>query len=157
MKLITKEWLDRAKDDLDAIEELLKRKHLTNIVAFHAQQAVEKTLKAVIEELGIGLRKTHNLLRLDELIKSRYPIIHDLEMLERLDSVYTESRYPDDVGLLPYGKPTQEDAAAFYQFAQEIYARTWSLLTHPAEERTECGESVQVPSASESSETHSRC
>lgn len=58
MKPITKEWLDRALDDLNAIEELLKREHLTNVAA---QQAVEKTLKAVIEELGISLRKTHNL------------------------------------------------------------------------------------------------
>ncbi len=80
MKLITKEWLDRALDDLEAIEELLKREHLTNVAAFHAQQAVEKTLKAVIEEVGIGLRKTHNLLRLDELIRPHYPIIQDMEM-----------------------------------------------------------------------------
>ncbi len=31
-----------------------------------------------------------------------------MDMLERLDSVYTESRYPDDVGLMPYGKPNFE-------------------------------------------------
>lgn len=62
MKTLTQEWLDRAQDDLDSIAELIKREHLTNIVAFHAQQAVGKTLKALIEELGIGLRKTHNLL-----------------------------------------------------------------------------------------------
>ena len=78
MKLITKEWLDRAKDDLDAIEELLKREHLTNIVAFHAEQAVEKTLKAVIEELGIGLRKTHNLLRLMEDAKTFYQFAQEI-------------------------------------------------------------------------------
>ena len=121
MKPITKEWLDRASDDLDAIEQLLKKEHLTNVVAFHAQQAVEKTLKAVIEELEIGFVKTHNLVQLSGLVKSHYDIIQDLEMLERLDAVYTESRYPDDIGMLPYGKPTIEDAKCFYDFAREVY------------------------------------
>ncbi len=89
---------------------------------------MEKTLKAVIEELGVGLRKTHNLLRLDEVIRPHYSIIQDMDMLERLDSVYTESRYPDDVGLMPYGKPTIEDARAFYQFAQDIHDRVSDML-----------------------------
>ena len=53
MKPITQAWLDRALDDLDAIEQLLEKEHLTNVVSFHAQQAVEKSLKAVIEELKI--------------------------------------------------------------------------------------------------------
>jgi HEPN domain-containing protein len=137
MKRITQEWLDRAQDDLDAIEELLTREHLTNIVAFHAQQAVEKTLKAVIEELEIGLRKTHNLLRLDELIRPHYTLIQDMEMLERLDTVYTESRYPDDMGLLPYGKPTIEDAKEFYRFAQAVHASVSDMLAQPPGESEE--------------------
>ncbi len=37
MKDITNEWLKAAKDDLDTIEELIDKDHLTNIVAFHAQ------------------------------------------------------------------------------------------------------------------------
>ena len=65
-------------------------------------------------------------------------------MLERLDSVYTESRYPDDIGLMPYGKPTMEDAQAFYRFAQDIHARVSAMLTQapaenePREEGTSC-------------------
>lgn len=59
MKLITKEWLNRAKDDLTVIEEIIDNRHLTNMVAFHAQQTVEKTLKAIIEEFEIGFIKTH--------------------------------------------------------------------------------------------------
>jgi HEPN domain-containing protein len=121
MKQITKAWLDRALDDLDSIEQLLKKEHLTNVVAFHAQQAVEKSLKAVIEELEIGFVRTHNLLRLHELVKPHYDVTQDTDMLERLDAVYTESRYPNEMGLLPYGKPTIEDARLFYDFAREVY------------------------------------
>ena len=54
MKLITKEWLRRARDDLDVAKEIIVREHLTNMVAFHSQQAVEKSLKAIVEEFEIG-------------------------------------------------------------------------------------------------------
>ena len=64
MKLITEEWLDRAKEDLDVAAEIIAREHLTNMVAFHSQQAVEKTLKGVVEEFEIGFVKIHNLERL---------------------------------------------------------------------------------------------
>ena len=30
---------------------------------------------------------------------------------------YIDSRYPGDMGLLPYGKPTLEDAKEFHEFA----------------------------------------
>ena len=36
MKLITKEWLNRAKDDLDVVEEIFDNENLTNMVAFHS-------------------------------------------------------------------------------------------------------------------------
>lgn len=51
MKAITREWLARAADDLAAARLLLTQENLTNVVAFHAQQTVEKILKAAIEEL----------------------------------------------------------------------------------------------------------
>ena len=51
MKLITKEWLERAVDDLQAIAALIIQEELTNIVAFHAQQAVEKVFTLVNELL----------------------------------------------------------------------------------------------------------
>ncbi len=129
MKQITKEWLDRASDDLDSIKLLLKKAHLTNVVSFHAQQAVEKTFKSVIEELEIGFVKTHHLDRLYELIRPHniLPDI-DLDVLDQLDSVYTESRYPNEMGLLPYGKPTIEESRRFYSFAKELYLQIKAKL-----------------------------
>lgn len=128
MKQITKAWLDSAKDDLDAIEQLLEKEHLTNVVSFHAQQAVEKSLKAVIEELEIGFVKIHNLAQLYEMVKPHFDVIRDIDMLDRLDAVYTESRYPSDLGLLPYGKPSIEDATSFYDFAKQIYKQIKTRL-----------------------------
>ena len=71
MKLITEEWLDRAKEDLDVAAEIIAREHLTNMVAFHSQQAVEKTLKGVVEEFEIGFVKIHNLERLLGIVRKK--------------------------------------------------------------------------------------
>jgi HEPN domain-containing protein len=57
MKQLTREWLNAAGDDLITIENLLDNPILTNIVAFHSQQAIEKSIKAIIEEFGIVFAK----------------------------------------------------------------------------------------------------
>jgi len=38
-----------------------------------------------------------------------------------LDAVYTESRYPDEMGLLPFGKPTVGESESFFKFAKQIW------------------------------------
>jgi HEPN domain-containing protein len=128
MRAITREWLARAADDLAAAKVLLAREDLTNVVAFHAQQALEKALKAAIEELRLDLVRTHSLVRLYELIRSHYPVIEDLDMLDRLEAVYITTRYPGEMGLLPYGKPVPEEAAAFYYFAEGVFQQIQARL-----------------------------
>jgi HEPN domain-containing protein len=128
MKQITKEWLNRASDDLAVIEEIIANEHLTNMTAFHAQQAVEKVFKAIIEEYEIGFIKTHKLEFLLEKVKNRITFHVDVQTIKKLDEVYTETRYPSDLGLLPYGKPTQKEAKKLQEFAQEFYANAEALL-----------------------------
>lgn len=129
MKTITKEWLNRARDDLDTIEKIRDEVHLTNVSAFHAQQAVEKAFKAVVEEFGLSFAKTHKLEFLLGIIKPRLAFAVDLTLIKRLDEVYIEARYPSDLGILPYGKPTAEDAKKFYNFARDIYDKVNALLS----------------------------
>jgi HEPN domain-containing protein len=128
MKPITHEWLARATDDLATAQVLLSHEHLTNMVAFHAQQGVEKALKAIIEELDLGLVKTHSLIRLYEMIRPRYPVIEDMDMLDRLEAVYIGSRYPGEMGLLPTGKPTREEATDLFDFATDVFQRLLASL-----------------------------
>lgn len=139
MKASTSEWLSRAADGFKAAEVLIVQPGLTNIVAFHAQQAVEKALKAVVEEQELGRVKTHSLTRLYEMTKSFFPEIVDWDMLDRLEAVYVEARYPGDLGLLPYGKPDKDDVVKFYDFAARVVATIRIELerqpaTPPAEE-----------------------
>lgn len=43
MKKITEEWLNSASDDLKMINKAIDDASLTHQVAFHAQQAIEKS------------------------------------------------------------------------------------------------------------------
>jgi len=128
MNELTKEWLARANDDLETIKEIIDNSELTNIAAFHAQQAIEKSLKAVIEEFKIGFVKIHNLEKLFALINNYIQIAINLELVKKLDALYIDSRYPSEFGILPYGKPTVEDAAEFYEFAKKVVSEISSSL-----------------------------
>jgi len=60
------EWVGKAEGDyFSALREYRARKHVNNDSAcFHAQQCVEKYLKAVLVSRGISFGKTHDLLPL---------------------------------------------------------------------------------------------
>ena len=128
MKLITEEWLSRAKDDLDVAKEILEMEHLTNMVAFHSQQAMEKTLKALVEEFEIGFVKTHNLETLLGIVEKEVDLNLNLSLIKRLDEVYISARYPSHLGLLPSGKPSIQDAKELYKFVTDIHAKIKKLL-----------------------------
>jgi len=127
MKKFTKEWLKAALDDLITIEEIVKNSFLSNIVAFHAQQCVEKSMKAIIEEEQIDIPKIHKLLKLYKKVSFKLDNI-DENILITLDGLYIESRYPSAFGLLPYGKPTLEDAKMFYEFANDVFDKVCNIL-----------------------------
>ena len=49
MNPVSLEWLKSARDDLSLVEHILLDEHLTHLAAFHAQQAIEKSFKALLE------------------------------------------------------------------------------------------------------------
>jgi len=52
----------KAREDLDALVALHERGGIADtVLGFHAQQAVEKALKAVLVDAGWELRRTHDL------------------------------------------------------------------------------------------------
>lgn len=128
MKKITEEWLKSAGDDLRVIERISLDEHLTHMVAFHSQQCIEKSLKAVCEEFEIQVGKIHNLERLFEIVRDHLEIDPDPVLIPMLDKLYIDSRYPGDLGLLPEGKPTPEYSERFHNFAKNIYEKIKSTL-----------------------------
>jgi len=122
MKSLTNAWLDAAKNDLDVIDRIIKDDHLAHIVAFHAQQAVEKCFKALMEEHDLEPQKVHSLITLYAKIEI-FLVGEKLNqrMMRILDSLYIDARYPGDLGLLPEGLPTHDDAKGFQAFAMAVY------------------------------------
>ncbi len=129
MKKASKEWLNLAFIDLETIRNIISNELLTGVVAFHSQQAIEKSLKAVLEEKEQEIQKTHNLDSLSTQIKEFVELEMDIDILRLLDKLYVESRYPGNWGLLPDGKPSLEDADEFFRTAQNIYVQVESYLT----------------------------
>jgi HEPN domain-containing protein len=129
MKDTTKQWLFLAEKDMSAAETLIEDKHLTNIVAFHSQQVIEKVLKACLEEKGKDVPKIHNLERLYFLSGGDELFEFDLQMLREIDRVYINSRYPAEVGLMPYGNTTDDDARRFSGYARSVYEKVLEYLS----------------------------
>ena len=84
-------------------------------------------MKAILEEYEIDYPKIHKLVKLKTLVPVELKDI-DEDMLFILDDLYIESRYPGELGLLPNGKPTLEDAKEFYQFAQQLFNQICVIL-----------------------------
>lgn len=87
MKLTTKEWLSAAEDDLISAKKLVDEIRLTNIVAFHCQQCIEKGFKALIEEILGTSVKSHDLLRLKETANMFLPD-DEMILLATINEVY---------------------------------------------------------------------
>ena len=72
--------------------------------------------------------KIHKLQTLIDSINLNLNLNVNDEVIQLLDKLYIESRYPSDFGLLPYGKPTLKDAHGFYDSAKEIFYKVCEIL-----------------------------
>lgn len=91
-------WIGKARRDIDTARyELLADPPFAEDAAFHAQQAAEKALKALLTWHSRLFRKTHNLVELGQQCVEFAP---DLEPLLRRAAPLTEFawkfRYPGD-------------------------------------------------------------
>lgn len=100
-------WLAFAENDLKTAEVLF-REAIWNQVCFHAQQAVEKFLKASIAPESRP--RSHKIADLIDL--STLDLSTDLKQeLRLLDRFYIPTRYPDALpGSVEDGMPNEDDA-----------------------------------------------
>ena len=93
---VVHEWVIKAENDLKAASHILKlgEECPTDIVCFHAQQCVEKYLKAFLVLEGIDFPKTHDIEVLTALLPKRVqPKLADEEQA-KLTEYATVARYP---------------------------------------------------------------
>lgn len=112
-----KQWLRKAENDLISAEHELsfsEEEMITDTVCFHAQQAVEKFLKAFLISNNYEFGNTHNLEYLLQLCGNFDKTILQYK-LGNLTSFAVKVRYPDN-----YYSTDYEDAKEAFKIAKTI-------------------------------------
>lgn len=129
MKEQAKQWLEFPKIDLATVEKIKDDEFLTQSAAFHSQQSVEKSFKAILELHDSSVPKSHDLrMILSKIEKLKINLEIDNDMLDRINQVYIDTRYPADFGLLPGGKPSLEMIDKFHEYAKSINAMAEEII-----------------------------
>lgn len=124
-RTVVDDWMAKAEHDL--VTAHLVFDHLPNYadtIAFHCQQAVEKSLKAYLIHLNVGFRRSHDLIYLLELIER--PTLFsedDYNQLARLQDYAVEIRYPNDTIFLSQG-----DIVDALAIANALFSKISALL-----------------------------
>jgi HEPN domain-containing protein len=119
------EWVRKADLDFSTVVRLAPEDAFRDIVVFHAQQAAEKYLKALLTKRQIEFPKTHEIRRLLELLNASDPeVVEALPDAKWLDPFGVEIRYPSD---RPETLPGDEQVAL--QLAERTRASVAMALT----------------------------
>jgi len=87
-------WLRYAYSDLELARVRRPSKVLFEELCFHAQQAAEKALKAVLITKGVPPPKTHNIRTLLDLLPQEVNVPEEIEDAASLTDYAVTSRYP---------------------------------------------------------------
>lgn len=96
-----KDWIEKAERDIKSAKILKEHDCGNDVVAFHCQQSVEKSLKAYLISKGEGIVSGHSLIYLCKLSEK-----HNSEFKKYikdcgfLNQYYIETRYPADNPLI---------------------------------------------------------
>ncbi len=93
---VAREWIAKAENDLRNAAHALKlrKKCPTDTVCFHAQQCVEKYLKAILILNGVDFSKTHDIVVIVSLLPRKLRPDLSVEEQRRLTDYATGARYP---------------------------------------------------------------
>ena len=96
MKPRTMQWVRIAEEDLKgACDMAAQRPPLRNLACFHCQQSAEKYLKALLQERGAVVPRTHDLGVLLDLLLPYDPTLASLRRaLKSLSRYAVDFRYP---------------------------------------------------------------
>jgi HEPN domain-containing protein len=125
LRRLVREWLSKAEEDLLVAQELMERDRLSyNPVGFHAQQAAEKFLKALLTRQGVAFPRTHDVSIILLLAEQCSPGIGEaLRDAYHLTPYGVDVRYPgDDVPL------TREEGAEAVRLAAAVRSEVLSRL-----------------------------
>lgn len=112
------DWIDRAYEDLEAVQLLLKNDSTLNAASFHCQQCIEKALKGYILYKTQNHVDGHNLTWLcRQAVKVDSRFEQWLDESAELNRYYIETRYPSDIPL----EPGRAQVEKIYAMASVMY------------------------------------
>lgn len=125
-------WVEKAESDLLCIENNLAASRVPwDTVVFHAQQAAEKLLKALLVAAGRTVPRTHDLVALLSLATAAgFPLAGCRPEIDLLSRFGAAVRYPDAVY-----SPTEEDGRDAAAAASRLRSAVLGLLV----DRSACG------------------
>jgi len=113
-----KKWILKAENDLKiAKDEMLTENPATDAICFHAQQYVEKYLKAYLISKDKEISKTHDILFLIKqclLIDNEFNYLLELNA-DSLTSYAVEIRYPEE-----FYFPSLEEAKEAIEICEKV-------------------------------------
>lgn len=95
-----RDWLRYARSDLALARSRKTRYVLYQHLCFHAQQAAEKSLKAVLIALGKPCPRTHDLAYLLDSLPANVRVPPSLIDLPTLTKYAVQQRYPGEISIL---------------------------------------------------------
>ena len=99
MNPLTLEWIEKAEGDYNSAQRELRARQLPNYndVCFHTQKMAEKYLKAVLQENGVEIPRSHNLIDVMVLCAQGDETFMDFEThLKNLNEYAVIFRYPGE-------------------------------------------------------------
>ena len=119
------EWLEKASRDLKSAKVLKQNDCGNDIVAFHCQQAIEKSLKAYLLKQTGHIVEGHSLNYLcKESINYNIEFKRWLKDCAFVNQYYIETRYPADVPLVI----SDDEADECISIAEEFYKMIIELI-----------------------------
>ena len=110
------------------------------IICYHAQQAVEKSLKAVLYSRDNEVEGTHSIPRLLNLVnKENFIVDMDIRDARRLTRFATMTRYADRRIVV-----TEEDAELGLKYAKQILDQVRQILRIEKEQNAEIAETAEI-------------
>ena len=111
---VIREWVQKAENDLKTAAHVLNMAAdpPTDAICFHAQQRVEKYLKALLLSRGKSFPKTHDVEQLLALLPAQDRPQLSGEEQDKLTDYATAARYPGDYEPIPVAEARRSVAIA---------------------------------------------
>ncbi|NOQ29818.1 MAG: HEPN domain-containing protein [Helicobacteraceae bacterium] len=122
-KIYAQEWLNKAWHHLSSAILLYEAEHYNDIIAVELHYSVEITLKSFLAYKNVKIKKSHDLLEINELVKE-YIVIDDFKLLSLITKYHISGAYPPRDRKLP----PREEIKEVLDFTQELFIKVCNIL-----------------------------